>query len=113
MVFRKGGRLSQNLRFLYDGTDIEIVSKFNYLGIVFSSGDSFSEARHTLSGQALKAIFKMNKYLHKFTSLSVSPGLDLFEKLISPVLNYASEVWGFIQVNAIERIHLQFCKKIL
>ena len=44
----------------------------------------------------------MNKYLHKFTSLSVSPGLDLFEKLISPVLNYASEVWGFIQGNAID-----------
>ena len=31
----------------------------------------------------------------------------------SPVLNYASEVWGFIQGNAIERIPLQFCKKIL
>jgi len=113
MVFRKGGRLSQNLRFLCDGTEIEIVSKFNYLGIVFSSGGSFSEAQHTLSSQALKAIFKMNRYLHKFTSLSVAHRLDLFEKLISPALNYASEVWGFIQGNAIERIHLQFFKKIL
>ena len=55
----------------------------------------------------------MNKYLHKFTSLSVADRLDLFEKLVSPVLNYASEVWGFIQGNAIERIHFQFCKKIL
>ena len=77
---------------------------------MFSSG---GQAQHTLSGQALKVIFKMNKYLHKFTSLSVAHRLDLFEKLISPVLNYASEVWGFIQGNAIERIHLQFCKKIL
>ena len=32
MVFRKGGRLPQNLRFLYDGKEIEIVSKLNYLG---------------------------------------------------------------------------------
>jgi len=31
-----------------------------------------------LSGQALKAIFQMNKYLHKFTSLSVQHRLDLF-----------------------------------
>ena len=55
----------------------------------------------------------MNKYLQKFTSISVAHILDLFEKLISPVLNYASEVWVFIQGNAIEIIHLQFCKKIL
>ena len=81
--------------------------------IVFSERLFFSEAHHTLSGQALKAIFKMNKYLQKFTSISVAHRLDLFEKLISPVLNYASEVWVFIQGNAIERIHLQFGKKIL
>ena len=59
--------------------------------------------RHSILcvGQALKVIFKMNKYLHKFTSLSVAHRLDLFEKLISPVLSYASEVWVFIQGNAI------------
>ena len=55
MVFRKGGRLSQNLRFLYDGKEIEIVSKFNYLGIVFSSGGSFSEAQHTLCRSSFKS----------------------------------------------------------
>ena len=32
MVFIKGGWLPQNLRFLYDGKEIEIVSKLNYLG---------------------------------------------------------------------------------
>ena len=37
---------------------------FTYLGIVFSTGSSFSEAQSALSGQALKAIFQMNKFLH-------------------------------------------------
>ena len=81
--------------------------------IVFSERLISSEAQHTLSGQALKAIFIMHKYLHRFTSISVAHRLDLFEKLISPVLKYAREVFFFIQGNAIERIHLQFCKKIL
>ena len=36
----------------------------------------------------------MNKYLHKFTSLSVQHRLDLFEKSITPILNYGSHV-GF------------------
>ena len=65
--------------------------------------------RKLLSGQALKAIFKMNKHLYKFTSISVSHIIKLFDKLILPILNYASEVWGEV----IERMHLQFMKKLL
>ena len=38
--------------------------------------------------------------------------MDLFDKLITPILNYASEVWGFDHGKAIERVHLQFCKHI-
>ena len=55
----------------------------------------------------------MNKYLHKFTSLSVQHRLDLFEKLITPILNYGSHVWGFAQGACIERVHLQICKRLL
>ena len=65
---------------------------FNKQYNIFSTGGSFSEAQSALSGQALKAIFQMNKYLHKFTSLSVQYRLDLFEKLITPILNYGSQV---------------------
>ena len=39
--------------------------------------------------------------------------LDLFDKLILPILNYSSEVWGFHKANNIERIHTQYCKRIL
>jgi len=41
MVFKKGGRLRQNIRFLYDNNVLEIVDKFTYLGFVFSSGAHF------------------------------------------------------------------------
>jgi len=55
----------------------------------------------------------MNKYLHKFTSLFVQHGLALFERLITPILNYGSQVWGFAHGACIERVHLQFCKRLL
>ena len=32
---------------------------------------------------------------------------------ISPILLYASEVWGFENKESIEKVHLQFCKNIL
>ena len=113
MVFRKGGMLPRNMAFFYNGERLEIVKEFKYLGMVFTIGGSFSEAQNTLAGQAQKAIFKLNKYLYKFTYISPKHKLDLFDKLISPILNYSSEVWGFIQANSIERVHLQFCKKLL
>ena len=69
--------------------------------------------KKALAGQALKAIFAMNKYLHKFTYLKPSHVLDIFDKLITPILNYGSEVWGFHKAPAAESVHLQFCKKLL
>ena len=39
--------------------------------------------------------------------------LDLFDKLIFPILNYGAEVWGFSDAKIIERVHLQFYKHLL
>ncbi|MCG7875034.1 MAG: reverse transcriptase domain-containing protein [Candidatus Thiodiazotropha endolucinida] len=113
MVFRKGGMLPRNINFTFDNAVIDIVSKFTYLGVVFTSGGSFTEMQNTLAGQARKALFTLEKYVYKFTSLTVDHMTDLFDKLIMPILNYCSEVWGFIHANTIERVHLQFCKKLL
>ena len=113
MVFRNGGILPRDLAFYYNGEILEIVKEFKYLGLVFTTGGSFAAAQSALSGQAQKAIFKLNRYLYKFTYISPKHKLELFDKLIASILNYSSEVWGFIQANSIERVHLQFCKKII
>ncbi|MCG8046233.1 MAG: reverse transcriptase family protein, partial [Candidatus Thiodiazotropha endolucinida] len=113
MVFRKGGRLPNNLDFIYDDVNLEIVNKFCYLGVVFTTGGSSFETQKTLSGQALKAVFSLNKFLYNFTALTPSHVLELFDKLVSPILNFGSEVWGFYKSPSIETVHLQFCKKLL
>ena len=111
VIILGGGILSRNLSLTYDGQPLKIVKSFKYLGVVFTTGGSFSEAQTILAGQAQKAIFKLNSYLYNFTSISPKHKLDLFDKLITPIPNYSCEVWGFIQANAIESVHLQFCKK--
>ena len=113
MVFRNGGRLPNNLNFIYNNVNIEIINKFCYLGVVFTTGGSGLETQKTLSGQALKAVFTLNKYLYNFTALTPSHKLELFDKLVSPILNFGSEVWVFYKSPSIETVHLQFCKKIL
>ena len=60
VVFRKGGRLAAADKWFYKGSELEIVTHFTYLGIVFSSGGSFSETKKTLAGQGQKAVFSLN-----------------------------------------------------
>jgi hypothetical protein len=39
--------------------------------------------------------------------------LKLFDSLITPILVYSCEVWGFENKQGIEKMHLQYCKRIL
>ena len=59
-----------------------------------------------------KLFFALNRYINKFVNINPSHVLDLFDKLISPILCYASEVWGFTNANNIERIHMQFLSHV-
>ena len=101
------------MSFTYEGKIIEIVSKFVYLRITFTTGGSFTETHKTLSGQALKAIIKLNQYLYNFTDLQPKHVLDLFDKLILPIMTYGGEVRGFSKPVQQERVRLQLCKKLL
>ena len=92
MIFRKGGRVKRNIRFIYEGNILEIVSKFTYLGIVFTTGGSFNTTFEMLAGQALKAIFKLKSNLLTFLGITIQHKLDLLDKLSLPILNYGSEV---------------------
>ena len=113
MIFRKGAILRRNTQFKYGENNLEIVNKFTYIGIVISTIGAPQEAQQALSRQALKTIFTLNKYVRKFVNLKPKHVLDLFDKLIRPILNYSAEVWGFTNSMIIERVHLQFCKRLL
>ena len=52
IVFRKGVILPRQLKFYYGTMQLQIISSFPYLGVVFTAEGSFSNAHNTLSGQA-------------------------------------------------------------
>jgi len=113
MVFRKGGRIPTDLSFSYNNCQLEIVNNSIYLSMVFTTGGSLQTATDTLTEQAQKALFTFRKYLHIFVNISPDHVLDLFVKLIKPILLYGSEIWGAVKRPSIERVHTLFMKSCL
>jgi hypothetical protein len=112
LVFNRSSRFT-NENWAYGENVISQVRKFSYLGLVFSANGSTRQMQATLADQARKALFQLYRMLHHFKHISVAVALDLFDKFIGPILNYAAEVWGFSSAPDIERVHLSFCKRIL
>ena len=46
-------------------------------------------------------------------NLSIDCKLDLFDKIVKPIVLYGCEIWGFSNCYLIEKLHLKFCKHIL
>ena len=46
-------------------------------------------------------------------NLPIDLQLDLFDKLVTPILLYGSEIWTYENNDIIEKLHLRYCKYIL
>ena len=46
-------------------------------------------------------------------NLDVDVQLHLFDTMVLPIALYGSEIWGHVNFEMIERLHLQFCKILL
>ena len=106
------GKLRQNFKFTYKNVDIEIVKQFTSLGVIFTKTCNFDVTNKYLSAKALKAMNEVLK-MGRLYKLSVRIQLDLFDKMIKPILLYGCEVWGFGKNEVLERVHLKFCKILL
>ena len=110
VVFRKGNR-PVSFQWKYDEDNLESVSKIKYLGLMISSNGSFNQTRITVAEQANKATFALYKRLNDFRNINPHEMMTLFDRYISPILNYGCEVWGFHKAPNTERVHLKFLQE--
>ena len=89
MIFKKGTR-TENVELYYDNEILKNVSNFTYLGVTLSFNGKFYQTQKSLSEQATKALFSLNS-LFEVLSLNISEKIKLFDSMVLPILNYASE----------------------
>ena len=112
MVFNKNNGQNQNVIIKYAGVNLEVTQKFTYLGVTLSSNGNFYKTQKTLSEQASRALYSLNR-LFDHISFKVKDKIRLFDAMIVPILMYGCESWGFHESPDIEKIHIKFLKQIL
>ena len=92
---------------------MDVVSPYKYLGIIFSTKLKWALAKKTLAAQARKAIGLIFRYHYQCGYLPVEAAKIIFHKMITPILLYGCEVWGWEYCDQIENVQFYFYKRIL
>jgi hypothetical protein len=74
-----------------NGSELEIVNEFNYLGILFNRTGNFNNTIKKQAEKATKAMFEVLKR-GRTHNLSIECQLELFSKMLKPILLYGSNV---------------------
>ena len=113
VVFKKGGRTDKNMKFVYGNNELEIVSYFKYLGLIFSQTGSFAKGIQEIISSARRALFGLKRMLNKNNEITIKMQIELFDLRVAHILFYGAEIWGFCKAEPIERFHLGFLKSLL
>ena len=110
MIFGQG-RKKNDSKFTLINKEIEVVKEYKYLGILLGQSGSFLATKKHIAEQASKAMFSLLRKI-KCLSLPFDIQIDLFNKIVKPVLLYGCEIWGYGNLDILERVQLRFYKYI-
>ena len=111
VVFSKG-KVRNLPIFFYDGKQIEIAYDFQYLGIKLNYNNSFKKAQENLKDRASRAMYSLLQKSRKLM-LPVEIQLELFDKIIAPILLYGAEIWCPQISDYAQKLQLKYIKLVL
>ena len=105
VVFGRG-RMPKNLKFTFEQKElIEIADVYKYLRVYLGRSGSFVAAMKHIAEQANKALFSLLKNIRSL-NLPYDIQIDMFNKIIKPILLNGCEIWGMVNFDVLERIQL-------
>ena len=117
MVFQHAASAAVPLHLTYDGSEVEVVDAFCYLGVIFHRTAPFSDAGLVRATTGQTAVLAMTRRCRELGIHDPTMRLRLFDALVRPVMLYGIEVWGphsLGQVDAqFERVHRSFLRRLI
>ena len=112
MIFSKNKVKAEDFNFTIGDKSVEIVYEFQYLGITFSYNGNFSANFQYLKKKGLRAMYGIIKKARAM-SLPIDLQFELFDRVVLPAMLNGCEIWGYKNLDSIEKVHLKFCKHVL
>ena len=113
MVFRKGGRAEQSLKFLFNGKVIEIVNEYAYLGVIFTTVPSFTKAALNFRSKGFAALNSVWNLVCKGKIYNFDIFKKLYDACVNSILTYAVATWGINNEDLLEEVQEKFLKSCL
>ena len=111
MIFENGRWRSHHDFYIYNSV-LELADSFKYLGITLFKNGKWHRTQKSISQHASFALFNLFK-IFKNIELPITQKIKLFDTLVSPVLNFGSEIFGMHQGTDLELVHTKFLRFIL
>lgn len=113
VVFRRGGPLPlRNHDFVLNGSPVEIVPKYTYLGTVFSSSAKGFLASRNAILKARKATGVVLRLTSKLKADSWTSTKKLFCSIVTSTLVYTASIWGLRYLDWLEIAQTHFIKRL-
>ena len=111
IIFSRG-KVRKHIKFAFDGTELEVVDQYTYLGVTFNYNNTFYKSIARQISHAKKAMFSLITKSRRL-DVPIDITLDLFDKLVLPILIYGSEVWGHSNLKPTEFFYMNFIRRLL
>ncbi|KAK7865974.1 hypothetical protein R5R35_009402 [Gryllus longicercus] len=114
-MYCSGPTLPQRNGLIIDGTSIELVEQFNYLGsLVTTGGDLDAEISHRIRN-ASYAFYKLRDRVFNCNDLTIRTKIMVFKAVVLSILLYGSECWTIYKkhVKTLEKFQMRQLRNIL
>ena len=110
-IFEKR-RSNSHPSFYINGTEVETVDTFCYLGIHFYYTGNITRSIKLQVNKAWQAYFNLLALFRRI-NIDIKTKLNLFDTMVVPIILYGSNIWGIYTCKEVDKIHIRFCKHIL
>ena len=111
IIFSRG-KVRRFKTFNFGDKKIDVVEDYVYLGTTFNFNGTFHKAKAKQALQAKKATYSLIRRT-KQLNLDFEVSIELFERLIIPILLYGSEIWGYECPKQIQTTFNKIMRKFL